>query len=152
MLSRAPSITSLSSMSCKRKANPASISLNQNQEQPFLASAAGNERNGLSGLITPILWANEISSQKKPHDGGEGGIRTLDRVAPMPDFKSGALNRSATSPKDQMLPEAHAKDIIEAVVNKMVVPNGSRIGKSITLFFLCEFGIAFALSPSPRSR
>ena len=31
-------------------------------------------------------------------DGGEGGIRTHGRVAPSPVFKTGAFNRSATSP------------------------------------------------------
>ena len=30
--------------------------------------------------------------------GGEGGIRTHDGLAPMPVFKTGAFNRSATSP------------------------------------------------------
>ena len=30
--------------------------------------------------------------------GGEGGIRTHDGLAPTPVFKTGALNRSATSP------------------------------------------------------
>jgi hypothetical protein len=30
--------------------------------------------------------------------GGEGGIRTPDRLAPMPHFECGAFNRSATSP------------------------------------------------------
>lgn len=31
--------------------------------------------------------------------GGEGGIRTLGDIAATPVFKTGALNRSATSPK-----------------------------------------------------
>ena len=31
-------------------------------------------------------------------NGGEGGIRTHGRVAPSPVFKTGAFNRSATSP------------------------------------------------------
>jgi hypothetical protein len=30
--------------------------------------------------------------------GGEGGIRTPGRVAPTPVFKTGAIDRSATSP------------------------------------------------------
>jgi hypothetical protein len=33
--------------------------------------------------------------------GGEGEIRTRDRIAPMPVFKTGAFNRSATSPLSQ---------------------------------------------------
>lgn len=31
--------------------------------------------------------------------GGEGGIRTLERLAPLPVFKTGAFNHSATSPE-----------------------------------------------------
>ena len=31
--------------------------------------------------------------------GGEGGIRTHDEIAPIPVFETGALNRSATSPR-----------------------------------------------------
>ena len=36
-------------------------------------------------------------------DGGEGGIRTLERVAPLPVFKTGAFNRSAISPLANLL-------------------------------------------------
>ena len=32
-------------------------------------------------------------------NGGETGIRTQERVAPLPVFKTGAFNRSAISPK-----------------------------------------------------
>src|ERR1700745_4296420 len=32
------------------------------------------------------------------YNGGEGGIRTPDRLTPMPHFECGAFNRSATSP------------------------------------------------------
>src|SRR5882757_5061812 len=31
--------------------------------------------------------------------GGEGGIRTPDRLAPMPHFECGTINHSATSPR-----------------------------------------------------
>ncbi len=31
--------------------------------------------------------------------GGEGGIRTPDTLSGMPVFKTGAINRSATSPR-----------------------------------------------------
>ena len=34
----------------------------------------------------------------KKSDGGETGIRTQERVAPLPVFKTGAFNRSAISP------------------------------------------------------
>ena len=33
-------------------------------------------------------------------NGGEGGIRTHERVAPLLVFKTSAFNRSATSPDD----------------------------------------------------
>ena len=45
------------------------------------------ERLGVSGDV----WTHA--------HGGEGGIRTPDTVARMPDFESGAFNHSATSPK-----------------------------------------------------
>ena len=34
----------------------------------------------------------------KKNNGGETGIRTQERVAPLPVFKTGAFNRSAISP------------------------------------------------------
>ena len=34
----------------------------------------------------------------KKNSGGETGIRTQERVAPLPVFKTGAFNRSAISP------------------------------------------------------
>ena len=33
--------------------------------------------------------------------GGGGGIRTLDELSPMPVFKTGAFNRSATPPQSR---------------------------------------------------
>ena len=33
------------------------------------------------------------------YNGGEGGIRTHERVAPLLVFKTSAFNRSATSPR-----------------------------------------------------
>ena len=45
---------------------------------------------------------NKIKSQKSLEtlrsNGGEGGIRTHERVAPLLVFKTSAFNRSATSP------------------------------------------------------
>ena len=35
---------------------------------------------------------------KNLNNGGETGIRTQERVAPLPVFKTGAFNRSAISP------------------------------------------------------
>ncbi len=37
-------------------------------------------------------------SIKYDDNGGETGIRTQERVAPLPVFKTGAFNRSAISP------------------------------------------------------
>src|SRR5215204_3451214 len=36
--------------------------------------------------------------RKRRQAGGEGGIRTPDRLAPMPHFECGAFDHSATSP------------------------------------------------------
>ena len=36
-------------------------------------------------------------------NGGEGGIRTHERVAPLLVFKTSAFNRSATSPENKLL-------------------------------------------------
>jgi hypothetical protein len=57
----------------------------------------------------PILLPDEHSARTKVDDsgafgkpldaaGGEGGIRTPDRLAPMPHFECGAFDHSATSP------------------------------------------------------
>ena len=40
------------------------------------------------------------------HDGGEGGIRTLGRVAPTLDFESSTFDHSATSPDSVSFVEA----------------------------------------------
>ena len=39
-----------------------------------------------------------LISFKNFNNGGETGIRTQERVAPLPVFKTGAFNRSAISP------------------------------------------------------
>ena len=39
-----------------------------------------------------------LKNLKKIINGGETGIRTQERVAPLPVFKTGAFNRSAISP------------------------------------------------------
>src|SRR6478609_6499929 len=53
----------------------------------------------------PILGPTYIQIRKlcyfntlRNTHGGEGGIRTPDRLAPMPHFECGAFNHSATSP------------------------------------------------------
>ena len=40
----------------------------------------------------------KILNIKNNKNGGETGIRTQERVAPLPVFKTGAFNRSAISP------------------------------------------------------
>jgi hypothetical protein len=45
------------------------------------------------------LFVISISAAfQRPNNGGEGGIRTLDTLSSIPVFKTGAFNRSATSP------------------------------------------------------
>ena len=39
-------------------------------------------------------------SKTLDYSGGEGGIRTHERVAPLLVFKTSAFNRSATSPRN----------------------------------------------------
>ena len=53
------------------------------------------------------IWPN-LSEVLEDKAGGEGGIRTPDRVAPMPHFECGAFNHSATSPSPQKLQSALA--------------------------------------------
>ena len=57
-----------------------------------------------SSPIMPYFRAKsldmETMSPTRKVDGGEGGIRTHGSIAAAPVFKTGALNRSATSPLD----------------------------------------------------
>ncbi len=62
--------------------------------------------------------------------GGEGEIRTRDRIAPMPVFKTGAFNRSATSPfeatatRTRILPYwTHPRPPIILLGNSAAAPN-----------------------------
>ena len=48
-------------------------------------------------IITLALYL-EILNVINKKNGGETGIRTQERVAPLPVFKTGAFNRSAISP------------------------------------------------------
>ena len=47
-----------------------------------------------------LLWTREFQ-YFEGINGGERGIRTPDRVAPMPHFECGAFNHSAISPRDR---------------------------------------------------
>ena len=53
-------------------------------------AAARAEPNSVQNLLKYQLPVSTI--------GGEGGIRTPDRLAPMPHFECGAFDHSATSP------------------------------------------------------
>ena len=48
-------------------------------------------------LTTTSLATKSSTTELRP-PGGEGGIRTLERLSPLPVFKTGAFNHSATSP------------------------------------------------------
>ncbi len=56
----------------------------------FLEIDDNNLYNFYNGLKTNIEFED--------NNGGETGIRTQERVAPLPVFKTGAFNRSAISP------------------------------------------------------
>ena len=45
--------------------------------------------------VRPVTYVSGPDTLKL---GGEGGIRTPDRLAPMPHFECGAFDHSATSP------------------------------------------------------
>jgi hypothetical protein len=46
--------------------------------------------------------ANDLNYKRKmTHTGGWGGIRTLETLARLPVFKTGAFNHSATHPSQQ---------------------------------------------------
>ena len=45
-------------------------------------------------------WALKIiKDNMEKRNGGGGGIRTLEGLSPLPVFKTGAFNRSATPPQ-----------------------------------------------------
>ena len=48
--------------------------------------------------LTVEVFQTELPTSSNVPIGGEGGIRTHGRIAPTPVFKTGAFNRSATSP------------------------------------------------------
>jgi hypothetical protein len=59
----------------------------------FESDSEGGKRWGPRGVPNIQLYQSVIESH-----GGRGGIRTHERVAPLPVFKTGALNHSATRP------------------------------------------------------
>ena len=55
------------------------------------------KKQQLNLIIIKLINCLEILFIKR-FNGGETGIRTQERVAPLPVFKTGAFNRSAISP------------------------------------------------------
>ena len=53
----------------------------------------------LEMILIKIRFLKYLKNLKS--NGGEGGIRTHERVAPLLVFKTSAFNRSATSPVDK---------------------------------------------------
>ena len=56
----------------------------------------------MTGKKGPIDTSGRVNYLIRPFNnsfGGEGGIRTLGRFDPTPDFESGTFDHSATSPK-----------------------------------------------------
>src|SRR5690606_23018699 len=60
--------------------------------------------SGCQPLSQSHLLSVLTGRHKANLSGGEGGIRTLDTLARMPDFESGTFTHSATSPKPAILP------------------------------------------------
>jgi hypothetical protein len=57
----------------------------------------------LDRLLGFLPGRNPAANFRHGKTGGEGGIRTHERVAPLAVFKTAALNRSATSPAFEVL-------------------------------------------------
>ena len=57
---------------------------------------------------TCLLWLHHPIDNQQVKDGGRGGIRTHVRIAPKPDFESGAFNHSATLPFEANRPGRRA--------------------------------------------
>ena len=63
------------------------------------ASCASIARWSNPKVLMPFLPIKKHSKNECFLIGGERGIRTLDRVAPVPPFQGGDLNRSSSSPQ-----------------------------------------------------
>ena len=68
-----------------------------------IGSTSSGGESGLNLFINDVKKIQVVEPPPLPqtllsHDGGEGGIRTPDRLAPMPHFECGAFDHSATSP------------------------------------------------------
>ena len=72
--------------------------MNKEFNKGLLLAGFGSFWWGFFGVIyfKYIYYIKILTIHK--NDGGETGIRTQERVAPLPVFKTGAFNRSAISP------------------------------------------------------
>ena len=63
-------------------------------EKRLLRASGGHSSIECCGIfdVRVVVRAGHLKT------GGEGGIRTPDRLAPMPHFECGAFDHSATSP------------------------------------------------------
>lgn len=80
-------------------------------------------------LEGPLFYRGFRTSRS---DGGEGGIRTPDRLAPMPHFECGAFNHSATSPEGAMVGAGPLW--LGALIGEDGGPDKARKGKIRCLF------------------
>ena len=55
-----------------------------------------------AGALAPMLRTARGVRLHLAESGGEGGIRTLEGLAPLAVFKTAAFNRSATSPRNEI--------------------------------------------------
>ena len=76
------------------------------------------------GPVPPTVWRRRGSAAESLEDvhddgcgpgaGGGGGIRTHERLAPLPVFKTGAMNRSATPPRVASVATSRAAGVVPA--------------------------------------
>ena len=79
---------------CGLRADSAVACMRQGAAEQIASAAA----RAAARAATKPLQKHRINQILASPHGGEGGIRTPDRLAPMPHFECGAFNHSATSP------------------------------------------------------
>src|SRR5690606_3330976 len=85
-------------------------------------------------------------------NGGEGGIRTPDGLAPMPHFECGAFNHSATSPRGAWaVAGAGAHIAIVRALDKWTSPSIPAHRRKKRKTGLQGRSIGFRLAPEPRA-
>src|SRR5262245_745214 len=73
----------------------------QNQAQQTDAGHGGvsHERSASPEPVASYAIPGDMCTNAANGWNGEGGIRTLERLAPLPVFETGAFGHSATSPR-----------------------------------------------------